>query len=324
MQVNIRQKKAKRQLLFLGIISLIAIIMFIGLGLTKNNYDYLLPKRIIRIVSVVISGGCIAFSAVIFQTICNNRILTPSVLGLDSIYSFFQTIVVFIFGTGSIVMTNKKINFGLSLIGMLIISAFIYKIVFSKKDNNIMYVLLVGLITGTFFNSLTSFMQVLIDPNEYLTLQNKLIASFSNVNSDILFIVIILILLIIPFIYDDIKVLDVMSLGKEQAINLGIDYDKMMKKLMIVVAILTAIPTALVGPVTFLSLIVVNITYQVISSYKHKYLLAGSVLISVCSLILGLFLVERVFSFNTTLSIIINFIGGLYFLFILLKERKND
>lgn len=322
MQLNIREKREVKKIYILLAITVLVTAIFVGIGLNSSNANYLLSKRIPKVAAIVISGGCIAFASIIFQTITNNRILTPSILGLDSVYSFFQTIVVFIFGSGSIVMSNKNLNFGLSLIGMLLISALLYKVVFSKRDSNIMHLLLVGLIVGTLFRSLTSFMQVLIDPNEYLTLQNKLIASFSNVNVDILMLSMFIILVIIPFIYDDLKLLDVINLGKDQAINLGVDYDKTTKKMLVVVAILTAIPTALVGPITFLGLIIVNVTYQIVKSYKHKYLITVSILISICSLIVGLLFVDKVFSFNTTLSVIINFIGGVYFLYLLLKENK--
>lgn len=322
MQLNIREKREVKKIYILLAITVLVTAIFVGIGLNSSNASYLLSKRIPKVAAIVISGGCIAFASIIFQTITNNRILTPSILGLDSVYSFFQTIVVFIFGSGSIVMSNKNLNFGLSLIGMLLISALLYKVVFSKRDSNIMHLLLVGLIVGTLFRSLTSFMQVLIDPNEYLTLQNKLIASFSNVNVDILMLSIFIILGITPLIYDDLKLLDVINLGKDQAINLGVDYDKATKKMLLVVAVLTAIPTALVGPITFLGLIIVNVTYQIVKSYKHKYLITVSILISICSLIVGLLFVDKVFSFNTTLSVIINFIGGVYFLYLLLKENK--
>lgn len=322
MQLNIREKKELRKIYILLAVAIAASILFLGIGVNASNASYLLHKRIPKIIAVIISGGCIAFSSIIFQTMSNNRILTPSILGLDSVYSFFQTIVVFVFGSGSVVMTNKNINFALSLVGMLFISMILYKLVFARKGSSIMQLLLVGLIVSTLFSSLTSFMMVLIDPNEYLTLQNKLIASFSNINTDILMVAILIIFAIIPFIYDDLKLLDVMSLGKEQAINLGVDYDKAMKKMMVVVAILIAIPTALVGPITFLGLIVVNVTYQVVNSYKHKFLISASMLISVCSLIIGILFVEKIFTFNTTLSVIINFIGGVYFLYLLLKENK--
>ena len=322
MQLNIREKREVKKIYILLAITVLVTAIFVGIGLNSSNASYLLSKRIPKVAAIVISGGCVAFASIIFQTITNNRILTPSILGIDSVYSFFQTIVVFIFGSGSIVMSNKNLNFGLSLIGMLLISALLYKVVFSKRDSNIMHLLLVGLIVGTLFRSLTSFMQVLIDPNEYLTLQNKLVASFSNVNVDILMLSIFTILGITPFIYDDLKLLDVINLGKDQAINLGVDYDKATKKMLLVVAVLTAIPTALVGPITFLGLIIVNVTYQIVKSYKHKYLITVSILISICSLIVGLLFVDKVFSFNTTLSVIINFIGGVYFLYLLLKENK--
>lgn len=321
MELN-REKKIKAQIWMLVSISIISAILFVVLGINEDNANFLLSRRIPKIVAVIISGGAIAFSSIIFQTISNNRILTPSVLGLDSVYSFFQTVVAFVFGTSSLLMTNKNINFAISLIGMLLISGILYSLVFKKRNTSIMHLLLVGLIIGTLFNSLSSFLQVLIDPNEYLSLQNKLVASFNSVNTDIIFFSILIILGMLPFIYDDLKLLDVMALGKTQAINLGVEYDKVMKKLLVVVAILTAMSTALVGPITFLGLIVVNITYQVIKSFKHVYLITASIFISISSLTIGLILVERVFKFNTTLSVIINFVGGIYFLYLLLKESK--
>ena len=129
MQIS-RDKKAKNQIIVLLTLTIIAYIVFVVIGMNKNNMDYLLSKRIPKLIAISLSGGAIAFSSIIFQTICNNRILTPSVLGLDSVYSFIQTIVVFAFGSTSIVMTNKNLNIILSLIGMLIISTLLYKFVF--------------------------------------------------------------------------------------------------------------------------------------------------------------------------------------------------
>ncbi|MGL5650256.1 MAG: iron chelate uptake ABC transporter family permease subunit, partial [Paraclostridium sp.] len=158
----------------------------------------------------------------------------------------------------------------------------------------------------------------------YAALQNSLYASFSNVNTEILMMSVIMIIAIIPFIYDELKMLDVISLGKDHAINLGVNYDKAVKKLIIVVAMLVSISTALVGPITFLGLLVVNVAKQLFKTYKHTYLISASILISILTLVVGQFLVERVFTFTTTISVIINFIGGLYFIYLLLKESKNQ
>ena len=114
-----------------------------------------------------------------------------------------------------------------------------------------------------------------------------------------------------------------MNLGREIAINLGINHDKLSKKLLLVVAVLVSISTALVGPITFLGLLVVNLSYQFFKTYKHSYLITGSVLISIIALVGGQFIVERILNFSTTVSIIINFIGGLYFIYLLLKEAKS-
>lgn len=312
----------KTKIYILSMIAVVFIMLFIFSGLNARHYAYNLSKRIPKIIAICVTGGAIAFSSIIFQTITNNRILTPSILGLDSIYTFGQTLCVYLFGIESIMMTNKNVNFFVSVLIMLLGTLLLYKFVF-KKGGNVFVLLLVGTVIGTLFRSMSSFMQVLIDPNDFIALQSKMYASFTNINTDILIIALVLICGIFIFTYKDIKKLDVMNLGREIAINLGINHDKLSKKLLLVVAVLVSISTALVGPITFLGLLVVNLSYQFFKTYKHSYLITGSVLISIIALVGGQFIVERILNFSTTVSIIINFIGGLYFIYLLLKEAKS-
>ena len=283
--------------------------------------DYALSQRIPKLLSIILTGVCISISTTIFQTITGNKILTPNVMGLDSLYVLIQTVIVFVLGSSSVFIVNKKYNF-IICVGMILLSSLLYKMMFKKENSNILFLLLVGMIGGTLFSSLSSFMQMVIDPNEYLVLQNKLFASFNNVNVDILLISIILIILVIPFVCDDLKYLDVINLGRDQAINLGIDYDKLVRKLFVTVSIFISISTALVGPITFLGLLVVNLSRQMIATYKHKYLISMSVLLSVFILVTGQLLAERIFNFSTPVSVIINLIGGIYFMYLLLKESR--
>ncbi|MGG5462225.1 iron chelate uptake ABC transporter family permease subunit [Clostridium sp. B9] len=314
-------KSDKRKLIILGVMAIAVVLLFLFQGLNANNFDYNLSKRIPKVIAIIITGGAIAYSSMIFQTVTNNRILTPSVLGLDSLYGFTQTLSVFAFGTSSIVMLNPKVNFGISVICMILASMVLYTFMF-KRNSNIYFLLLVGTVLGTLFRTLSTFMQVLIDPNEFETLQTTLYASFNNVNTDILFIVIVIVLLIFAFMYDDIRKLDVLLLGRENAINLGIDYDKLSKKILIVVAILVSVSTALVGPITFLGILIVNLSYEFFSTYKHSVLISGASLMGIIALVGGQFVVERILNYTSTVSIIINFIGGSYFLYLLLKESK--
>ncbi|WP_346879627.1 MULTISPECIES: iron chelate uptake ABC transporter family permease subunit [unclassified Clostridium] len=313
----------KKKLYILGIVALFVIGLFLFEGLNGINWDYNLSKRIPKVIAIAVTGGSIAFSSMIFQTVTNNRILTPSILGLDSLYMFVQTISVFLFGASSIFMINRNVNFMVSVTIMLVGTLVLYKILFKKDGNsNIFFLLLVGTVLGTLFKSMTSFMQVIIDPNEFETLQSKMFASFANVNTDILLISVIALLIIFVLFYDDVKKLDVMLLGRDQAINLGIDFDRFSKKILIVVAVLVSISTALVGQITFLGLLVVNLSYQFLNTYKHSYQITGSILISIIALIAGQFIVERILNFGSTVSIIINFIGGIYFIYLLMKEGK--
>ena len=313
----------KRIIALLAVAALAVIIIFLFIGLTPKNFDFNFPRRIKKILAMALTGGCIAFTSVVFQTITNNRVLTPSVLGLDSLYMFIQTLVVYLFGSGSLIVANKNVNFLMSLLMMMGFSAVLYKLMFKRDSQNVYFLLLVGMIFGSFFGSLSSFMQILIDPNEFLIIQDKMFASFSNVNTGILTLSIGVITVIGVIAYRDIKYLDVMSLGRDNAINLGVDYNKIVKKYLAIVAVLVSISTALVGPITFLGILVVNLAKELMKTYKHGYWFVTAILLSVVSLVGGQLIVERVFDFSTNLSVIINFLGGSYFIYLLLKESKR-
>ncbi|MBM4760685.1 iron chelate uptake ABC transporter family permease subunit [Bacillus sp. B15-48] len=313
----------KSKLIILVIITVVlaAAFIFIDLG---NNWDYTLPRRLKKVYAIILTGATIAFSTVVFQTITNNRILTPSIIGLDSLYLLIQTFLIFVFGSMSFTMTNPNVNFLISVALMVLFASLLYKLLFrGNGENNIYFLLLVGIIFGTFFRSISEFMQVLIDPNEFMLVQDRMFASFNNVKTELLLIATIAVILVALYSIRFIKYLDVLSLGKDQAVNLGIDYNHVVKRLLVIIAILVSISTALVGPITFLGLLVANVAYQFLNTYKHSLLIIGSIFISIIALVGGQLIVERVFTFDTTLSVIVNFVGGVYFIYLLLKESKS-
>lgn len=313
----------KRRLTLLSGLLVVGVFLFLFVGVEWTYMEYAMNNRIPKIFAMLLTAFCIGSSSVIFQTITSNHILTPSVLGLDSLYVLVQTIIIFVLGSTSPLITNKNYNFIIALGVMVICSVALYKVLFERGKGDIVFLLLVGMIFGTLFQSLSSFMQRVIDPNEFLALQNNLFASFNNVNTNILFLAVILMLLIIPFAWDELVLLDVIALGRDHAINLGVDYDKSVKKLIIVVTLLISISTALVGPLTFLGLLVVNLSRQILKTYKHTYLIAGAIVLGGITLLYGQLLVEQVFNFSTTLSVVVNLVGGLYFIYLLLKESRQ-
>ncbi|MCG3086795.1 iron chelate uptake ABC transporter family permease subunit [Sporosarcina cyprini] len=301
--------------------------LFCGLYLfheLNGSYDYALPRRGTKVLAMALTGVAIAYSTVIFQTITHNRILTPSIMGLDSLYILLQTVVIFFLGSSHITIVNRHVNFILSVATMVVFALILYQFLFKRGKQPIYFLLLVGIIIGTFFQSISTFLQVLIDPNEFLRVQDKMFASFNNVSGELVWWALAIVILMFLIGMRSFNELDVLSLGRDTAINLGVSYDKVVKLMLVIAAVLISVSTALVGPITFFGLIVANLSYQFFKTYKHSVLIAGASIMSIIALVGGQWVVERVFTFSTTLSVIINFVGGVYFIYLLLKESRSS
>ncbi len=142
-------------------------------------------------------------------------------------------------------------------------------------------------------------------------------------NSDIILLAIILMIIIVFVLRKELEVLDVITLGKEQAVNLGVDYDHTIRKLLLGVVLLISVATALVGPISFFGLIVANLSRQMFKTYRHKELISGSALFGIILLTAGQMIVEQVYSYAIPISVFITVGGGLYFLYLLLAQRRR-
>ena len=176
--------------------------------------------------------------------------------------------------------------------------------------------------TTSFFGSLQTTLARIMDPNEYDSLLASLTASFSNINSEIIVFSVILLSVVIFALRKDLALLDVLTLGKDQAINLGVDYDRCVRRLLLGVALCIAIATAMVGPISFLGLIIANLSRQLLKTYRHSLLILGSALFGMVVLIGGQLMVERVFSYGVPVSVFITTGGGIYFLYLLLTRKR--
>ncbi len=312
----------KKKILFLVALLGIGILLFLFVGLSPKSASYALSRRIPKIIAIVLTGSAIAYASLVFQTVTENRILTPSVLGLDALYIFIQTVIIFFMGSESLVKADSRVTFIISVVLMVVFTVGILGVILKKVKGNIYLLLLVGIITGTLFGSGSSFLQVIIDPNEFLILQGSLFASFNNINTEVLLLSGILLTSAMIIGMTKSQELDVLSLGRDNAVNLGIDHKNLVNLILVIVAILISVSTALVGPITFLGILVTNLSRELMKTYKHKYLIISAMLISSTALVYGQLLVERLFSFSTPISVIINFIGGLYFIYLLLRENQ--
>ncbi|MDA0145629.1 iron chelate uptake ABC transporter family permease subunit [Vibrio sp. RW] len=305
----------------LAIASLGMMALFIGQGLTWDNYEFFLSLRLPKVLSIVLAAVAISASSLVFQTITNNRILTPSILGFDSLYMLVQTSLLFVFGGTSFWVIDVIANFSLSVTVMILFSFVLFHFYFKSKRNNVFTLLLIGIVCGSVFSSLSNFLTMLIDPNEFAVLQNVMFASFNNVKSELVYLSLIPLGLSVLGLWLLAPKLDVLWLGVDNATSLGVNTKRLTQITLIIVSIMVAISTALVGPVLFFGLITVSLARQMFSSYQHRVLIIASSLLAVVLLVSGQWFIEKVMAFETTVSVIINLVGGLYFMFLLLRTR---
>ncbi|MFC0323260.1 iron chelate uptake ABC transporter family permease subunit [Gallibacterium melopsittaci] len=287
-----------------------------------SRWEYALTHRTLSLLAIIVTGIGIALATMLFQPLVNNRILTPSVLGLDSLYLFIQTVIIFVSGSAALLAIDSLVLFFFSTVVMMGFALLLYRLLFQQEQQSMFFLLLVGIVFGTFFQSMTTFMEVLIDPNEFQITQDIGFASFNRINTNILWIAAAIIIAVSFWSIRYFRILDVLALGRDQAINLGVNYPRITKQLLLIVTILISVATALVGPITFLGLLVMNITFEFMPRHQHRWLIPTAILIAIIILVLGQFIVAQLLTFKTTLSILVNFIGGVYFIYLLLRTNK--
>lgn len=318
------QISSNKKIIILIIATICMAAFYLLVGLDFEIFQYQFQSRLRKLILILIVGGAIGASVVIFQAITTNRLLTPSIMGLDSVYLFVKVLPVFLVGTQAAVITNVYLNFFVMLIAMVLFSLLLFEGMFKLGHFSVYFILLVGVILGTFFRSITSFIQLIMDPESFLAVQSAMFASFEASNSRLVLVSTCLLLVLIIITVIMRPYLDVLLLGRAQAINLGVSYESMTRLLLILVALLVSISTALVGPVTFLGLLTVNLAHELMKTYEHKYILPATILISWISLFMAQWVVENLFEATTEFSLIIDLIGGSYFIYLLVKRRSAN
>lgn len=302
----------------LAVLAVLCIVLFLTLDL-RGNISYALGRRAIRVGAMLVVAVAVGLSTLMFQTVTANRILTPSIMGFDALYILIQTALVFMLGSSTLLTASPSLKFAVEVGLMVALSALLYRWLFTGGNSSLHLMLLVGIVIGTLFRGFSSLLQRLMEPSEYIVLQDLFFASFNQVDPVLLGISAVVVLAIAGLAWRLRKSFDVLALGRETAINLGVDYQRLVTLVLVLCSVLVAVSTALVGPVTFFGLLVLSLAYQMVRSFSHAALIPMVCLLGAITLIGGQLVLERVFGFATALSVIIEFAGGLLFLYLLLK-----
>lgn len=318
-------RRNRRRLVLLGAVVLAALAAYLLVGVnfeSERLLAYSMRIRLPKVAAMLLAAFAIGGASIVFQSIINNTIVTPCLLGMNSLYTLVHTALVFCVGSASFVVSNANLAFAIDLLVMGVAAMLIYGHLFKKTGHNVLYVLLIGTVLTSFFGSIQSTLVRVMDPNEYDTLLTSLVASFSNVNTEVIALSCVVLAVVIFVLRRDLALLDVLTLGKAQAINLGVDYDRSVRRLLLGVTLAIAVATAMVGPISFLGLIIANLSREFLKTYRHSVLVAGSALFGMALLLVGQLIVERVFSYAVPVSVFITVGGGAYFLFLLLFAKR--
>ncbi len=318
-----RKNRWKLALMVFLVVVAAAAYLFTDVSFANERlFRYAMKIRIPKLIAMLVTAAAIGGASIVFQSVIDNTIVTPCLLGMNSLYTLIHTAVVFVAGSGSFLVVNGNISFAVDLVLMGVAATIIYSYLFRKTNHNILYVLLIGTVLTSFFGSIQSTLVRVMDPNEYDSLLASLVASFSNINSEIIVFAVLLLGVLIFALRRELALLDVLTLGRDQAVNLGVDYDRAIQRLLLGVALCIAIATAMVGPISFLGLIIANLSRQLLKTYRHSQLIAGSALFGMIVLAGGQMIVEQVFVYAVPVSVFITVGGGIYFLYLLLGKRR--
>ena len=236
-----------RKLVILAVLVLLASVAYLTVDVNPKYLSFAMGLRVPMLLVMLIAAFAIGGASIVFQSIIHNTIVTPCLLGMNSLYTLIHTAVVFFAGSSSILAANANLSFAADLIIMGVTATLIYSYFFKKTKHNVLYVLLIGTVLTSLFSSIQTTLTRVMDPNEYDNLLNTLVASFSNINTEIIIFSVIVLGVVIAFLGKDLSVLNVLTLGKNQAINLGVNYDRSVRRLLLGVTLFIAVATAIAG-----------------------------------------------------------------------------
>lgn len=311
-----------RRLWFLLLALIACTLGYLALG-ARGNWAFVLPFRGNKLAALLLVAVAVSTATVLFQTITQNRILTPAIMGFDALYVLILTVMIYVAGAQVFVQVSQIGAFALNTVLMMGGALALFGTLMLRAGGDLMRMLLTGIIFGALFRAGTGFLQRMIDPNEYSVVQVASYARFARVDAALLAVAGGVTCVALIAAWRMRHRLDVLALGPDVAINLGEDPRRGMFQALIIIAVLVSVSTALVGPLAFLGLLVVSLAHLITPTASHQVLLPSAALVSGITLVGGQFLLERVLHLTTPLVVVIDVVGGVVFLILLLRGRHR-
>lgn len=311
---------ARLALLLAVALACTAVYLFAGLA---GNWGYTLGRRAVTVATLATVAVAIGVSTVLFHTVTANRILTPSIMGLDSLYVALQTAAVFVLGAFGASTLPPLMSFGVELVAMVGFSLLLFSVVMGRFGSNMTMMLLVGVLIGGLFRGASSFMQRLMSPEDFVVLTDRFFADFTGADPALLGFSAAIVGVISLAAWARRHELDVVGLGRDLSICLGVEHRRRTRIILAAVALLVGTSTALVGPTMFFGLLASHLAYRVLNTQRHAWTIPGASLAGVIALVGGQWVFERVLGLEGSLSMVVEFVGGITFIALLVGGGRR-
>jgi iron complex transport system permease protein len=323
------RKALRRYLLFVAILAGLAVLFTIGLiawgnpvPIEKRGFWIIASRRANSVFVMALVAVCQAMATVAFQTVTNNRIITPSIMGFESLYRAVQTSSVYFFGAAGLVAFTGLPAFAFQVVVMMTLACVLYGWLLSGRYANLQVMLLVGIVIGVGLASVSSFMQQLLTPSEFDLLTARMFGSVNNADPSYFPLAIPLVAVAAGVLWFSSRRLNAISLGRDTAVNLGLNHRRTTITVLVAASALIAVSTALVGPLTFLGFLVAMLAYQFADTYDHRFIFPVAILAGFVVLTGAYFVMNHIFYGAGVVSIIIEMVGGTIFLLFILKKGR--
>jgi iron complex transport system permease protein len=248
---------------------------------SNTNHIIFQEFRIPRLIMGIIAGSGLSIAGLLMQTMFNNPLAGPYVLGINSGSSLF---VAFSIMTGIPFLTSDIGTISSALIGAFIFGLIILSFSFVVRSH--VSLLLIGIMLGSFTSAFVSILQSMSDASQLKLFTMWAMGSLQQVEmAQIPLILTFFIIGVIASLFV-IKPLNALVLGETQALMLGIHIKYIRLVLIIITAILTGVITAYCGPIAFVGLAVPNLVKLLFKTQSHGVLLFGCFLIGSLFLLL--------------------------------------
>lgn len=286
---------------------------------TTDNYIFF-HTRLPRVTAGFITGGILAVSGLVFQSIFKNPIATPFTLGVAggaslgaALYIFFAQSVAIMALLGQTVA---------AMAGALITIFIVFFLSAVKRKLNNTTLLLSGVAVNFFTSALIMFMQYFADINQSYNITRYMIGNLAVVTNDNILLMLPVSFAAFFIIYLFHKELDILSMGENIAAGRGVNITYSVTILYFTVSLAIAAITASAGPIGFIGMIIPHII-RLFISYKNKILIPvsfifGGAFLVMCDTISRTIIAPA----ELPVSIITSIIGAPFFIFLILKTNK--